>query len=101
MAVGSCIDLPSPLAHEATNGADFGHVDEELFKKFDMEGLKEIYHPIAPGTKLDVDELSSSTNETKYKGIIGSFFISQQVDKILYTMWDCVLDFSPSQRNPI
>jgi len=45
----------------------------ELIKKFSMEKCKEASTPMTISTYLDLDEKGKSVDESKYRGMIGSF----------------------------
>nr|XP_016493402.1 PREDICTED: uncharacterized mitochondrial protein AtMg00810-like [Nicotiana tabacum] len=75
---------------------------KELLKRFDMEVSKVIDTPIATATRLDIDESSSSVNQTMYRGIIGSLlYLTISIPDIIFSVGLCArFQSNPKESHP-
>jgi len=71
----------------------------DLLKKFKMEDCKEVVTPIATNYLTDADEAGQPVDSTKYRGLIRSSSILQQVGQIFSLEYAYVLGFKQIQKN--
>nr|XP_016437691.1 PREDICTED: uncharacterized mitochondrial protein AtMg00810-like [Nicotiana tabacum] len=63
---------------------------KELIQNFGMSNAKAIGIPMSPSTSLDKDELGKSVDETKYRGMIGSFlYLTTSQPDIMFSVCKC------------
>ncbi|XP_068504365.1 uncharacterized mitochondrial protein AtMg00810-like [Phaseolus vulgaris] len=63
---------------------------KEILKKFEMEKCKEATTPMSTSCYFDVDLVGAIVDQTKYKGLIGSFlYLTASKSDIIFAVCLC------------